>query len=285
MTASPASWARQLWPDPVTIIDAHTISLALVSIVALSFAYHILLIRAKPNAPPLVKSVFPFISAALSFARNLESFLRRCQLRYGDIFTLYMAGKRMHIVCDPIYGIPTVFKTPKIFNRDVSVDTFSGVLFGTPKQLIYDKELYHEELDLFPGTLLSNEAVAILIKEFNSNLQKILPREIEKLDLKGDLNASGVTIDLVTWIQRIMFQCSGKTFFGETWPTDEQFFEDYLIWILGMYPCIFTRKAIQGRERYYRRWLEMFKQPLCNPSRVITERMRVCLTSTALKIA
>lgn len=85
----------------------------------------------------------------------------------------------------------------------MSIETFSGVLFGTPNELIDDKELYHEELDLFPAILLSNEAVAILIKENHSNLQKILPREIRKLDLKDDLNASGITLDFVMWIHRI----------------------------------------------------------------------------------
>ncbi len=80
-------------------------------------SYHILLVVAKSNAPPLIKSVFPFIGTALFFARNPESFLRSCQLRFGDIFTLYMTGKRMHIFCDQICGIPTVFRSLKIFNR------------------------------------------------------------------------------------------------------------------------------------------------------------------------
>lgn len=96
----------------------------------------------------------------------------------------------------------------------MSIETFNGVLFGTPNELIDDKELYHEELDLFPAILLSNEAVAILIKENHSNLQKILPREIRKLDLKDDFKRKWHHPRFCYVDSQNMFECTGKTFFG-----------------------------------------------------------------------
>jgi cytochrome P450 len=172
----------------------------------------------------------------------------------------------------------------------VSLDTFSGALFGTPKELIDDKDLLHEELELFPSMLLSNDAVATLIQEFNSHLQDILPREIRKLNRRGNLESDGVVIEMDKWMQRLMFECSGKTLFGATWPDDEHFFDDFRTWISGMYPLlkgyprIFTRKAIQGRERYFKRLVDMFNRPLHNPSKVVVERMKVTQVSRLLTV-
>jgi hypothetical protein len=106
--------------------------------------------------------------------------------------------------------------------------------------------------------LLPQDIVASLIKEFNSNLQPILAEAIAKLDVDGKLSKDGLVVSLDVWLRRIMFECSGKTLFGQTWPTEDEFYNDYCIWdedmymILKNYPYIFTRRAILARERYSR---------------------------------
>jgi len=250
-------------------------------IIAFAFAHHLLFITNRPNGPPMVRGSLPFLGVALSFLHDPEQFLLKCQKRYGDIFTLYMGGKRLHVVCDSVNGIPSVYRNFKTFPFSVLANHFDIILFGVSEKQAKDTALYKAHFDRLAPSLLAQNMVDRLIENFNMNLQPILAREIHKLDAGGQLSRDGVVIDLDAWLKKIMFECSGKALFGETWPSEDQFFEDYSQWdsgiydILKGYPNIMTRKAVQARERYYKRLVEMFRKPLINPSKLIEERVEV----------
>jgi hypothetical protein len=192
-----------------------------------------------------------------------------------------MGGKRMHVISDPISGIPTVYRNPKIFTFAALANQFDIVLFGVAEKQAKDKEHYKAQFSILSPLLLPQDIVASLIKEFNLNLQPILAEAIAKLDVDGQLSQDGIVVPLDVWIKKIMFECSGRTLFGQTWPNEPEFFEDYCIWeedmymILKNYPYIFTRRAILARERYFKRFAKMFKEPFVNASKLIQERLRV----------
>jgi cytochrome P450 len=63
----------------------------------------------RPGEPPLVRSRLPFLGHALDMGRDLTALLRACQREHGDVFTLLVAGRRMHFVVDP-FSFPLVLK-------------------------------------------------------------------------------------------------------------------------------------------------------------------------------
>jgi hypothetical protein len=247
---------------------------------SIPFLYHALFVKQHPNGPPFLKGYLPYLGTAIPYLRNPEQFLRECQKKYGGIFTLYMGGKRMHIISDPISGIPTVYRNPKIFTFSVLANQFDITLFGVSEKQAKDPAFYKAQLEVIPPHLFASDAVAVLIKNFNDNLQIILPREIKKLDA-GDQLAKGVVVDLDQWLKRIMFECSGRSIFGNTWPSDDEFFNDFYTWDAGVYsilmnyPSFMTKKAINARERYYSRMEEMFLSRDFSPAQVIRERVKV----------
>ncbi len=64
---------------------------------------------ARAGEPPFVRPPLPFLGHALAMGRDLTALLRACQREHGDVFTLLVAGRRMHFVVDP-FSFPHVLK-------------------------------------------------------------------------------------------------------------------------------------------------------------------------------
>jgi hypothetical protein len=275
-----APFLNQAHQFAATAIDPRNVIRAVIVLIACAFAHHLLLIKKHPNAPPLIKSIFPFIGVGISFLNDPEKFLRKCTEQYGGIYTLYMGGKRLHVVNDPVDGIPTIFKSNKIYDS-FSSRTRAVALFGISQEQIEDPQWQKETFDLFPPYLMANEVVSSLLDQFTSNLKTTMSREIQKLNGEGQLDKEGVVVDLDGWIRKVLVEVTGRTLFGETWPSDEDFFNDICIWdngiysVLKGYPSIFTRDAMAARERHYSRLLKMLQEGLVNPSKLIEERLKV----------
>lgn len=269
----------QQWTLPV--IDSRNAIRAIIVLIAIALAHHLLLVNKNPNGPPLVKSILPFIGAGLSFNRNPEKFLRACSEKYGGIFTLYMGGRRMHVVGDMAQGIPTILKQHKIYDAFFSTRSFATILFGVTQKQIEDAQLQKESFDLFHPHLLASEAVNALMDVFTANLETTMVRETQKLNVDGQLDKEGVIVDLDVWVHKILVEVTGRTLFGETWPFDDEFLNDLRIWdndifsLLKGYPAFLIPKAMASRERYYTRILKMLQEPLVNPSKLIEERIKV----------
>ena len=71
---------------------------------------------------------------------------------------------------------------------------------------------------MFGVLLLAQGGVEQFIHNYSKNLRPILARETKKLDYDGMLAKDGVVVKLDKWLRKIMFECIGKTLFGETWP-------------------------------------------------------------------
>ena len=272
---------RLILAFPSSAVSFQALLQYIVLAIALAFAHHFLFIKNGPNGPPMVRGSLPWLGVALSFLSNPEQFLLKYQKLHGDIFTLYMGGKRMHVVSDAISGIPAVYRNFKVFPFTLLSNHVDIVLFGLSEKQAKDSNLYKANLEKLAPNLLAQNMVDGLVETFSNNLKPILGREIQKLDLDGQLGKDGVIIDLDNWLKKIMFESSGKAIFGGTWPTEDSFVEAYSQFdektyeIVKEYPYFLTRKGLHARERYYQRFLKMFKEPLVNPSNLIKERLKV----------
>ena len=278
-----SSWikAQHIASYTYSYIDSRTICYTVIALIGIAYAYHVVLLKENPGAPPLVKSWIPFFGTAFSFIQDPEKFVLQCRQRYGDMYTLYMIGKRLHVVCDPFIGIPSIYNRDKIFCFSAVNRNFGLRYLGRSERIINHTEYEAGNRVLLVPLLLAQDQVNILITEFNKNLQPIILRKVNELQHEGKFGENGQSFSMDTWICKAMFECSGKTLFGETWPEDEKFFQDWKTWDDGMYPMlkgypsIFTRKARIARECYYERLLCMFKRSLVRPSELIRERIEV----------
>ncbi|XP_054870729.1 cytochrome P450 7B1-like [Amphiprion ocellaris] len=66
----------------------------------------------RDGEPPLVKGWIPFIGKALEFGKDAHKFLEEHKKKFGDIFTVQIAGKYMTFIMDPLL-YPSIVKHGK----------------------------------------------------------------------------------------------------------------------------------------------------------------------------
>lgn len=61
------------------------------------FSVFLCLFYRRPGEPPLVNGWIPFLGKALDFRKDASKFLLSLQQKYGDVFTVHIAGEKRAI--------------------------------------------------------------------------------------------------------------------------------------------------------------------------------------------
>ncbi|XP_008291411.1 25-hydroxycholesterol 7-alpha-hydroxylase [Stegastes partitus] len=99
----------------------------------------------RAGEPPLIQGWIPFIGKALEFGKDAHKFLEEHKKKFGDIFTVQIAGKYMTFIMDPLL-YPNIIKHGRQldfheFSNKVAPFTFgyppvlSGKFPGLPEQV------------------------------------------------------------------------------------------------------------------------------------------------------
>jgi hypothetical protein len=117
-------------------------AIAIVWLIYVAFKLHDRQFNRRSGEPPLVSGIIPFLGVALEYGKDPKKMLTEAQSKYGDCFTLYIAGKRMTFVLDPL-TIPNVYKKFKTFDFHPIARDITEAAFFTPrdKQALYEKEV------------------------------------------------------------------------------------------------------------------------------------------------
>ncbi|XP_044280391.1 cytochrome P450 7B1 [Varanus komodoensis] len=83
-------------------LPLHTYGLAVVAALALWAVYVFCGRKRRPGEPPLIKSWIPFLGEALKFRNDSTGLLLSFKQKYGDNFTLYMTGKYITFLMNPL---------------------------------------------------------------------------------------------------------------------------------------------------------------------------------------
>ncbi|KAI3374916.1 hypothetical protein L3Q82_021052 [Scortum barcoo] len=90
-----------------------------------------LIILIRDGEPPLIKGWIPFIGKALEFGRDAQKFLEEHKKKFGDIFTVQIAGKYMTFIMDPrLY--PNVIKHGRQLDFHEFANKVAPITFGYP---------------------------------------------------------------------------------------------------------------------------------------------------------
>ncbi|KAM4551294.1 cytochrome P450 7B1 [Odontesthes bonariensis] len=85
----------------------------------------------RDGEPPLVKGWIPFIGKALDFGKDAHKFLEEQKRKFGDVFTVQIAGKYMTFVMDPLL-YPSVIKHGRQLDFHEFTNKVAPVTFGYP---------------------------------------------------------------------------------------------------------------------------------------------------------
>ncbi|XP_029309478.1 25-hydroxycholesterol 7-alpha-hydroxylase [Cottoperca gobio] len=87
--------------------------------------------KRRAGEPPLIKGWIPFIGKALEFGHDAHTFLEEHKKKFGDIFTVRIAGKYMTFIMDPLL-YPNVIKHGRQLDFHEFANKVSPGTFGYP---------------------------------------------------------------------------------------------------------------------------------------------------------
>jgi hypothetical protein len=234
--------------------------------------HHYFILGNDPHEPPLVKGQLPLLGCAIPLQRDIQSFLLQNQAEYGGIFTVYVAGQRIHVISDPVDGIPTYFRSRNFGFKEFEATIRRKTFLNTEEEL-RDDSMINDLAGSYPAGLLSNEATTELVEKLLAHVQPLLDR---LMDAIGD---DWKEVDLVEWCGNMVFELSNVAIMGSTFPKDSELFHDLLqfeenfvtTWKL---PQFLVKKERALAQKLIDRMQNVYKNGI-DPSRIIRERMQV----------
>jgi cytochrome P450 len=156
--------------------------------------------RRRQGEPPLVTCSIPFLGTGVSFGKDALEFLTQCRAKHGDVFTLYLAGKRMTFVLDP--KSYNAVLTPKNMSFHVVVDEVVTNALSYPK---VRERLPIEKLERIGRDLLKGAP----LQRVGERMQASLAREIQTR-----LDPDWQEVGLYQWVREIIFMGATEAVFG-----------------------------------------------------------------------
>jgi len=162
--------------------------------------------------PPLASGWIPFLGVAVAFGTDSGAFLEKMRVAYGEIFTLYIAGRRMHFIADPTVP-PSIFKHKALsfapIAHSVSQNAFGHGDLTVGKYDTEDISTYAEldkaERRLWPR-LMAGSALEPRTQAFQQHLQRAL---------RTSLGHSTRKTDFYEWVHEVIYNAGIETIF---WP-------------------------------------------------------------------
>ncbi|MBV1860936.1 MAG: cytochrome P450 [Nannocystaceae bacterium] len=161
----------------------------------------------RTGEPPLVRGFVPYLGVGVPFGKDATSFVQRCQVEHGDVFTLFIAGERMTFVLNPL-STPAVLKAKQLSFLPVS-DSIIERAFKIPS---IRNKLDLEELEVIGRTRLRGERLEELSSNMALRLKALIPQVASEAWQSAQLYE-------VIW--DIMFRAGTQALFGRDTVTPE----------------------------------------------------------------
>nr|XP_009860779.2 cholesterol 7-alpha-monooxygenase-like [Ciona intestinalis] len=134
--------------------------------------------RRRQGEPPLVNHTLPFIGAALDFGKDPLNYLRNLQSKFGDVFTIKLAGWDTHVFMNPL-DVRSLERAKFLGHQEIIGD-FVTRMVGSPHSIHN-----HEHLaEIFPKNGKPKNPDQVLSPA--ADVQKKLTHSIEK-NLRGSM--------------------------------------------------------------------------------------------------
>nr|XP_020667442.1 25-hydroxycholesterol 7-alpha-hydroxylase [Pogona vitticeps] len=190
----------------VELLTCHTSGLVLATALALWALWLFCRRRRRPGEPPLINGWIPVLGEALNFKKDPYQYLLSLYQKHGDIFTVYIAGRYMTFVMEPLH-FSSVIKHGKYLEFKEIADQMSSRAFDHPPILNEKWPDLNEHLHR-NYQYLSGKPLDTLSDHMMKSLQNIFQTKFSQV-------ADWETESLNKFCFSIMFQASFVTLYGK----------------------------------------------------------------------
>lgn len=190
--------------------------------------------RRRDGEPPLVRGALPYLGVAVSFGKNAGDFVTRCQADHGDVFTLFLAGRRMTFVLDPL-SYPAVLKAKQLSFHPIGDDVLATA-FGLPN---LRGSMDVEAAEGLARTRLRGEPLTAMTDAMGGRLRTLIPEAV---------GSDWTERPLYRLVWDVMFRAGTDALFGHGLVTPElqsafeTFDKQFPLMVAGL-PRVLTREG------------------------------------------
>ncbi|XP_062413637.1 cytochrome P450 7B1 [Pungitius pungitius] len=168
--------------------------------------------KRRDGEPPLIEGWIPYIGKALEFGRDAHKFLEEHKKKFGDVFTVRIAGKYMTFVMDPLL-YPSVIRHGRQLDFHEFSDKVAPVTFGYPPI----------RGGKFPGLpeqigrtfqLLQGDGLSALTESMMGNLMLLFRQDYLGGPLPGEASGDWKSAGMYEFCNSIMFEATFLTIYG-----------------------------------------------------------------------
>ncbi|CAL8368242.1 unnamed protein product [Boreogadus saida] len=261
--------------------------LLLVLVGVLSLAWLLGRRRRREGEPPLIQGWIPYLGKALDFRLDSQAFLKNNQEKYGDVFTVYIAGKYMTFIMNPLM-YPSIMKYGRQLDFHEFADQVAPATFGYPA---VGSGRFPEMSDQIQRSfrLLQGENLVLLAECMMANLNLVLRQDF--LGGEGERGAGVVgtgwsTGGLYDFCNSVMFEATFLTLYGMPAPARRHSdmatlrhhftkFDDMFPLLVGRIPIWLLGQTKAVRETLIRYFLPQRMMCWSNTSQFIARRAEV----------
>ncbi|XP_060899584.1 cytochrome P450 7B1 isoform X1 [Labrus mixtus] len=129
----------------------------------------------REGEPPLINGWIPYIGKALEFGQDANRFLDKHKRKFGDIFTVQMAGKYMTFVMDPLL-FPNIIKHGRQLDFHEFSNKVAPMTFGYPPTNSGKFPHMQEQISR-SFQLLQGDNLTVLTESMMGNLMLLLRQD------------------------------------------------------------------------------------------------------------
>eukprot|EP00066_Takifugu_rubripes_P026144 XP_011615410.1 PREDICTED: LOW QUALITY PROTEIN: 25-hydroxycholesterol 7-alpha-hydroxylase-like [Takifugu rubripes] len=244
----------------------------------------------RDNEPPLVIGWIPFVGKAVEFGRDAQGFLLQQKKKFGDVFTVLIAGKYMTFIMDPLM-YPNIIKHGRQLDFHSFSDSMAPVVFGYPPVRSWKTPSLHEDIQR-AFKLLQGDHLCALTEGMMGNLMMLLRQD--HLGRRPGAGPGWKSGDMYEFCSRVMFEATFLTLYGipqeggrhdgmDELRKDLFQFDGWFPWLVAGVPIGLLRQAKTSRNKLTRSLLPMRISSWSNRSQFIRRRQELVEKVDALK--
>eukprot|EP01080_Neovahlkampfia_damariscottae_P003635 gene3635-6451_t len=226
----------------------------------------------KKGEPVYIRGFIPMVGAALDIAKagGIYPFVKENAEKYGNIFTVHLFGKRIHIISD-VNSYASMQKKPRVFSFTPLMHEMSQRMNG---EVVDDSDLDPEKLrgtSMSISKYLQGESLEALTKVYARLTLKKLNEYFEEHNIDGEL-----VVDLHSFIRTVLYYASSKSMLGEDFDSDSTqkdffTFDDSLKFVANGFPRFLINHVFEARKRILKKIEQLDLTKACDFVGVLAE--------------
>ncbi|KAK0500774.1 cytochrome P450 [Armillaria luteobubalina] len=163
---------------------------------------------------PAVPYIIPWLGSAISMGKNPDAFFAKCTARFGPIFRVVSAGRKMTFITSSTL-IAAVYRDSKTFEYTPIRKEMAMTVFDLSHDAVYSSFMQEEYFPIH-HRLLSQTAIPVLLSRYAELAEKYIIESLTTRTAKGKARLS-------EFILSTSYDAAAHAFFGTEFPVKETY--------------------------------------------------------------